>query len=113
MKRDMETVREILKEVEIAAPRQYGDPEKVHHIAIMEEAGLLNATIITNGTGIPSQAVVLRLTWHGHDFLDASRNDVVWKKVMGKIVKTGASFTFAIVSELLKKEIGHKLGLTP
>src|ERR1700744_4948788 len=113
MKRDMEAVREILQRVEACdfkdALMQTYDPATTHHIAIMKEAGLIEAAIVKDHRGIPSQAAVFRLTWEGHEFLDAVREDDIWNKIKQKVIKPGASWTFGFIIEYAKAEIKQRL----
>ncbi len=84
MKRDMELVRNILQEAEALnyedgePPERYraGTPEKAYQIALMRDAGLVEADVDTTN-GIPSEATIARLTWAGHDFLNSSRDNKI------------------------------------
>lgn len=125
MKRDMDLVRLMLLRTEShgvdkeAADRhhaeceKYAKPVRAHHIAIMIEAGLIIGQVQTNPEKIPVQGFILRLTWEGHEFLDAARDDTTWKKVRDKVIKPTASFTFGILVEALKYEIKSRIGMLP
>jgi hypothetical protein len=39
-----------------------------------------------------------RLTWEGHEFLDATRDSKVWKLAKEKVLKPGASWTFSLLA---------------
>src|SRR5690348_12661169 len=94
MKRDMDLVRAILFEIEKIP--YTGNPVDVqvdghshaeisYHILLLTEAAL----IASQHTG-PSYKP-LRLTWDGHEFLDAARNDTMWAKAKETVTKnTGA-----------------------
>jgi hypothetical protein len=82
----MELVRQILQNAE-ALEFEDGEPyerylaktpDEVYQIALMKDAGLVDATI-DRTNGIPSAGAIIRLTWAGHDFLDSSRDSKVWK----------------------------------
>ena len=85
MKRDMDLIREVLLEVEKVEgwddwkqiEFKDRDPEEIsYHVMLLAEAGLIEAKkICDGGAWLP-----MRLTWEGHEFLDAARNDTVWKK---------------------------------
>ena len=101
MKRDMELIRQILQSAE-ALEFEDGEPPELYQsktyseayqIAIMKDAGLVEADIETTNL-TPSSATIARLTWAGHDFLDASRDNTIWNKAMKNIVKPGASYSF-------------------
>lgn len=38
-------------------------------------------------------------------FIDAARNDAIWKKTMSKVAGAGGSLTFDIIKEVLKSVI--------
>jgi hypothetical protein len=61
-----------------------------HHIHIMLQAGLLQATVGASFSkpGEPDWFGI-RLTWQGSEFLDAVRNATVWNKVKAALVKAG------------------------
>jgi hypothetical protein len=113
MQRDMDTVRRILHEAEaIKGYVHYEKPEDVYHVAIMKEAGLLDCRLTENGSGVATFATVFRLTWSGHDFLDAARDDTLWNKAKEKVLKPGLSWTFSILVEYLKSEVKQRLGIS-
>ena len=49
-----------------------------------------------------------RLTWAGHDYLDAVRDPKVWQKTKDATEKVG-SWTFEIVKELAKSFVTEEL----
>jgi hypothetical protein len=108
MKRDMDLIRKILIDVEAAdadGPMvSFDDPHAAYQVALMKDAGLLEASISEDGFGRPSNAFVIRLTWDGHEFLDASRDSKIWKLAKDHIIKPGASWTFQVLMEWLKRE---------
>ena len=104
MKRDMDLIRKILAETE-SLPYKSGNicrvevdgytPEQVsYHVEILAEANLVKATHLGRET-IPH-----RLTWEGHEFLDASRNDTIWKKAL-EISKQAGGVAFEVMKSLL------------
>ena len=42
-----------------------------------------------------------RLTWEGHDFLAAARNDTIWKKTWASVKDKGVDVSFGLLKELL------------
>src|ERR1051325_6057677 len=95
MKRDMELVRLLLLRTEsggqyVTEAEQYDVPTRAYHVLIMREAGLIDAIVQNDSNGLPASAVIKRLTWRGHEFLDAARSDAVWQKAREKFFKTTA-----------------------
>src|SRR5262245_34932957 len=92
MKRDMELIRMIMLECEAprvaVAPHEiqiegYGAHKIGYHVWLLGEAGLLVVAKTTHKTSNGPQAMPVHLTWEGHDFVDAIRDDTVWKSVRG------------------------------
>ena len=88
MKRDMDLIREILLQVEEAPADGHGvslklpeyDPKVVnYHVRLLAEADLIKARTTDHTTYTSYRP--LRLTWTGHEFLDAARNERLWSKV--------------------------------
>jgi hypothetical protein len=92
MKRDMELIREILLAVEDSVQTQgtidlqlsERAPEFVsYQVKCLAEAELIEATDLSSMHGFEWKP--RSLTWQGHEFLDAARNDTVWKNAMSKL----------------------------
>ncbi len=120
MKRDLDLVRTILKEIESKAAGDFArglsidgraQAEVDEHVRIMIDAGLLDGQPKTMAAAGYHPTFIRGLSWHGHDFLDAARDDSIWKKVREKIVKAAGSMAFDVVVELLKAEGKSRLGL--
>lgn len=113
MKRDMDLARSILSVVEeksppiggIAAPAidGYDSDTVIAHIELLSEAGLLRAKVMKGIAG-HSGAHITGLTWAGHDFISAAKDDTIWAKAKGSILKQGSSITFDLLLEWLKAE---------
>src|SRR4051812_15459275 len=115
MKRDMELVRLLLLEQEAGeAPPElssYSDDDKIYNLQLMQDAKLVVAHFISDAEGEAKGAIVQRLSWAGHDFLDATRDSKIWQKAKEHVLKPGASWTFDILKEWAKHEIKQKLGM--
>ncbi|WP_181160885.1 DUF2513 domain-containing protein [Bifidobacterium sp. UTCIF-39] len=53
-----------------------------YHVRIMQEAGLVEASLVRDMGGSAVRASVGPLTWSGNDFLDAVRSDGIWSKTL-------------------------------
>lgn len=51
------------------------------------------------------------MTWEGHEFADAARNDTVWGKTKTYIKDKGMTATFGALLEVLKYQAKQHLGL--
>jgi hypothetical protein len=122
MKRDMDLAREILLKIEddplftggmhsVSAAafgiKGHTDEEFNYHCVQLVEAGFLDGNKNMAGHGI---AMIGKLTWKGHEFLDDIRDPGVWQKTKER-TKGITSVGVAFLGEIAKAEIRAKLGL--
>ncbi len=117
MKRDMELVRKILFEMEdlshkddfdLAKFEDYEEEQVHYHLMIMHQAGLIQAIDATAGGGL--EWIPEYITWQGHEFLDAARNDTTWQKARS-LTKNVGGVTFDVLKQLLISWGSSQLGL--
>jgi DNA-binding PadR family transcriptional regulator len=113
MKRDLGLVRELLLKLEpLSQPHAWqiieaNDPriqvesntpdEIEYNLQLLVEQGF-----IEEPRSGPMQGIIFRrLTWAGHDYLDAVRDPKIWRKTKEASDKVG-SWTFELVKELAK-----------
>jgi len=111
----MNLIRLLLLEVEGEEPRPdlsvYTEDQRVYHSALLIEAGLVHGIINTDHMDQPAATVIMRLTWAGHEFLDAARNDTIWKKASEQIKKSGVDVTITLLKDILNQFLKQSLGL--
>ncbi len=124
MKRNMDLVRKLLEVVEETQEMQDGVPsvegftesEIDYHMLLLLEAGLaLGAMDEVGALGYS------RLSWDGHEFLDAARDDDTWEKAKTIAVTKGGSLSFEAMKTALSEltKLGVKvaastlMGATP
>ncbi len=114
MKRDMDLIRAILLEVE-KSPSPGGSrieipgrarEELYYNAQLAQEAGLIDARFLPNS----DEFHVLRLTYAGHEFLDAARNDTLWVKAKETVTKNTGTLTLEGLKIALSTLIKHALG---
>lgn len=110
MKRDWDLIRKILFATEqnpypdlpVTLNIEGYDPELItYHVRLLDEAGLIEAYDAGEDTWQPT-----RLTWNGHEFLDASKNDEFWNKAKETLKKVGSAtfpYLFQILLDLAKE----------
>jgi hypothetical protein len=111
MKRNIELVREILIEIDAydgsadevfnLAIAGHSYEEVTYHVVLLAEAGLINA----EPDGINHS--IARLTWQGHEFLDAARSEEIWDAAKKFALKTTRTMTL----ESIKLAIPHVMKL--
>jgi hypothetical protein len=120
MKRDMDLVRDILGKLEAAEPGA-GVPADAFpghapqvvacHFKLLAEAGYLDANLYELEELGPLDGSVQRLTWQGHEFLDATRDATIWRRVKAKAAEHGGSVPIGIAKDLALLYLKQTLGL--
>jgi len=118
MRRDMDLVRKILMAAEDSPSGYAPDPLKIegyskeeiqYHALIIIEAGLATGGETTPFNGPPA-AIIHRLTWRGHEFLEAAREESRWKEAKRIIGEKAGSVSIqvwtAVLQQLTMKAVG-------
>jgi hypothetical protein len=117
----MDLVRQILLKVEGAEEEELTQhplaieghdlATVARHVEIMQDAGLVDANVM-RADGVPPYAArVFRLTWAGHDFLEATRNDTIWAKTRQFIKDKGGGASFEIIKAVAVKYAATHFGV--
>ncbi|MFM4928558.1 DUF2513 domain-containing protein [Aeromonas veronii] len=64
---------------------------------LLIEAGLVEGKMSRVLGGGPINFTATRLTWAGHEFLDAIRSDTVWNKTKETFTTKGLDMTFDLI----------------
>ena len=112
MKRDMDLCRKILLSVEAREStvsaveveiEGYTGGQIGYHSKLLVDQGLLEGLDFT-GAGVSTHSYGLQcLTYQGHDFLEAARDDTRWKKAKAEIAEQGLPVTFDVMKVVLLK----------
>ena len=120
VKRDLDLARNILRTLEdykgFKMSRQFhlvrrfhieghSDEEVSYHVALLHDAGLIEA--FDRSTMGRSEWRPERLTWSGHEILEASRSDSLWSQAKDTVVKNTGGMTFDLLLGCLK-QLGTK-----
>ncbi len=122
MKRDMDLIRRTLLAIEDVPYRGktglhtsqididgYAFEEINYSVSLLNDAGFVEAH---SKTRIDKVVVwtIERLTWQGHEFLDAARDQKTWNQAKKTISEKGGSLTFdvlkAVLSQLARQAVG-------
>ena len=115
MKRDMDLVRRILLAMEARPQAEAGYPLKVdgceaervnYHVLLLQEAGLITAI----DTGL--QWLPVDLTWKGHEFLDAARDERRWRRAASIVERQKGAVPFQVLEDLLLR-LAHDAVVKP
>jgi hypothetical protein len=77
----------------------------------MIQAGLATGCDVTHAGSSGPEAILTGLTWTGHEFADAARDEVRWKRAMGIVKEKSGSVTLTVLTQLLTALIKETLGL--
>jgi hypothetical protein len=121
MKRDMDLVRKIMLAVE-ASDRPldssliriagYTGESITEHMRLLNEAGLIEG-ISAYSVEHRLKWIELRLTWSGHDFLDAARNESVWTETIAEVRKKTGAVPFEVLKGLLMESARESVRPAP
>jgi hypothetical protein len=75
---------------------------------LLKEAGLIDAIDVSKGA---NDWKPKRLTWEGHEFLDAARDNKRWEKAMVVMSQVGG-FVFDVGKQLLIQYLKQEINLT-
>ena len=117
MKLDMDLVRKMLLAVESNthgfAPKieieGYTEEQIGYHAVLLGEAGLVVTNDFTSFGDKSPNAEIIRLTWAGHEFIDAARENIIWEQAKEKISQIGSATIpvwTAVLTEIIKKQLG-------
>jgi hypothetical protein len=120
MKRDMDLAREILLKIEDkSSPNEslnledelaeHSVEEIMYHVKLLAQADLVEATDESSHDGI--YWIAEGLTWKGHEFLDAVRNDTVWNDTKEIVKQKGGSIAFDVLKSLALQVAAKHFGL--
>jgi Hypothetical protein (DUF2513) len=95
MRRDMDLLRSLLLKVEEQADGSFttieipghSESEVRYHAQLAQGAGFIEAEFMMDGF------IVTGLTWAGHEFLDAAREDKLWNKAKQTVLKNAGTLT--------------------
>lgn len=119
MKRDMDLVRRILLAVEACdnpwGPQDrlkiegYSDQMVSYHVKILSEAGLIGAQDVSGMGADGFRWFPGTLTWDGHEFLDAARDDTRWNRAKKLVQDKAGSLMFEALKFALTQGIKGQL----
>jgi hypothetical protein len=118
VKRDFDLIRRILKNVQ-ACPSSddFNVPEYegydyatvAEHVELLIEADLVRGKVYhTRGGASPH---ISRLTWAGHEFLDAAQDEGLWAKAKRTLGEKLRGIPFEVLVEFLKWQAKEALGM--
>ncbi len=117
MRRDMELVRKIMLVLEASDRRLDSSTIRItghaaecitEHLRLLDEAGLIEG-IRAYSVEHSLKWIELRLTWGGHDFLDAARNEVLWMETVAQVRHRTGAVPFDVLKGFLMESTRRSL----
>lgn len=113
MKRDIELIRLILLREQTGGTlvdlSGYDAAAISYNSVLAIEAGLLRGQIFHEGGSPIAIPNVNGITWAGHDFLDATRDSRIWKKVRNRALALGT--TWDLLREYIDDQARQRLDM--
>jgi hypothetical protein len=89
----------------------YTDEQVGYHAYLIIDAGLAVGSERTHLGSSSPEALLTSLTWAGHEFAEAARDETRWKKAMDIVQEKGGSITLSVLIQLLTNLMKSTLGL--
>lgn len=108
MKRNLETIREILKRLHAYEDTELSN-DVSYHIDGLIDQGYVNAVqVLRDGRTFYYQG--LRLTWEGHELLASISNETVWQSIKDKLSER--DLTVDDVPVAVVRQLSHNIMLS-
>ncbi|MDD5761177.1 MAG: DUF2513 domain-containing protein [bacterium] len=120
MKRDLELIRKMVLAIEAShsgwAPNNfefegYTEAQVGYHAYLLINAGLAKGVDASSMGSESPKGFISSLTWAGHEFADAARDETRWRKAMGVVQEKGGTVTIGVLTQLLVSLMKGALGL--
>jgi len=118
MTRDIELIRKILLEAEKKETLSgwitpsfdgYTDEVISYHICLLMQAEFVEGIDLRTQTSY--EYGVKNLTWRGHEFMDASRNESIWRKAKKFLGPKITTVSIELIKDVLLKYARQELDL--
>ncbi len=122
MKRDIDLVRKLLlyleekpddKVVKDLELEGYSKDDVQYHFILMDQAGLLRCEreVSSSTSDRIIRIYPFSLTWQGHEFVEAARNDTFWNKAKEIVKLKSGALSVDVVKALLITMAKESVGL--
>lgn len=120
MNRDLELIRKIVLAIEDSPSgwspdlkfEGYSNDQIGYHAYLLIDAGLAKGTEVTTCGSIAPEGFIQNLTWAGHEFAAAARDETRWKTAMGVVQEKGGTVTIGVLIQLLVAIMKNVFGLS-
>lgn len=118
MRRDIELVRLILMEMENCPHgyvkrnpeiQGYSQEQIAYHAYLIVQAGFAEGLDCNRDMAPSPEAILLNLTWAGHDFISNSRSPTTWaqaRELVSKVGDASISIWQSVLTDIVKRSLG-------
>lgn len=91
----------------------YSSNEVMYHFILMDQAGFLRCEreVSSSTSDRVIRIYPFSLTWKGHEFLEASRNETAWNKAKKLILSKSGALSLDVLKALLTSMAKDSVGL--
>jgi len=79
----------------------YDNSQIGYHLGLLNDAGLITHEPYFNPDVSAAMLLGTRMTWQGHEFLDAGRNNSIWEKAKRITLEKTGALTFEVFKTVL------------
>lgn len=120
LKRDVDLIRSILiamenescgfpsGDLQIAG---FTDEQIGFHVYLLGQAGFARVADTSDTENFLPSAIPLSITWSGYEFLEAAKDENLWKKAKEIVIKPAGGVAFGVLVEWLKAEAKTRFGI--
>ena len=121
MKRDMELIRELILAIESqdsdfnyesVKAIGYDEPQIEYHLDLLIKQKLVIGEVHPLQGGFSPIFVVEKLSWEGHEFLENTRNESVWKETVKIVKEKGGSMAIGVLTQVAASVAKQRMGLS-
>lgn len=129
MKRDMDLIRWLLLQLEardsfepvrcvellpdVDSNTQYTPQEVEYNTRLLIEAGLISGEVKLGTRKEKYRVYIERLTWKGHEFIDAARDETRWNQTKRWLSEKSGGLAYSLLMPLLLQKLREQLGIEP
>jgi Hypothetical protein (DUF2513) len=120
MKRDPDLIRKLLLYLEqkpnykaelVPQIEGYTEDDIKYHCLLLAQAGYVDYEPEKSKTGRFIRVFVFGLSWQGHEFLEASRDEGIWRKGLSIVAGQSGGVAMDLLKAWLFHEAKRRLGL--
>ena len=107
MRRELDLIRLLLHKFEgaeqVTGLDNFSVDQQLYHTVLLIEAGYVHGAVIVGEDGNPIGTRVTRLTWAGHEFLELTKDDIIWNQAKSLVAESAKGAATEIITSACKQ----------